>query len=564
MQFNIKPHLWLGLLGALSISSIAYAGNPALRIINGTNASTQTYPWMASLFVANTSGDSGSGCGASLIAPQWVLSAAHCFLNEAGNAVDSAALQRTTVTLRSDTIDSNTTTVADNAIERKVISGMIHPNYTPGAANFSNDFDIALLQLETPVTELSPVSLIDTGVAVPVGSTTTVMGWGAIRVENGQTVGDPPNLLQVEQKVVSNTECSNIYGSGMITDNMLCAGGFDSNDTRDSCKGDSGGPLVTKVGTRYVQIGVVSFGGTDIPCGDPSVPGVYTRVSQFKDFVQQNATGVKFATLAAASTSTTRLSNISVRCHVQANPKSTIAGFVIEGGSKKVLLRGLQVPSLSPDLDMQLSLNQFVNGQWQVIGDNDNWGDHARSSEMAALATHLVPRTASDAGLLMELEAGTYTVIGTPKTTTGIGIVGVDDLDEATTASRLTNISGRCNVEAGQGNAIAGFIIDGDTSLPALLRGMRTADDNLSGALNPSLELVRLNGGSTASALENNTNWGAHPRLGDIQALATHLLPRNTHDSAILRDLSAGVYTVLMKPSDNNTGIGVVGVDDLN
>lgn len=63
----------------------------------------------------------------------------------------------------------------------------------------------------------------------------------------------------------------------------MCAGGQPG---KDSCRGDSGGPLMYEnPATRlYEVIGVVSFGPT--PCGLPDIPGVYTKVFAYKDWIR--------------------------------------------------------------------------------------------------------------------------------------------------------------------------------------------------------------------------------------------------------------------------------------
>lgn len=53
----------------------------------------------------------------------------------------------------------------------------------------------------------------------------------------------------------------------------------------DACQGDSGGPLMMRVDTRWVQLGIVSFGNK---CGEPGYPGVYTRLSEYVDWVNEN------------------------------------------------------------------------------------------------------------------------------------------------------------------------------------------------------------------------------------------------------------------------------------
>ena len=64
---------------------------------------------------------------------------------------------------------------------------------------------------------------------------------------------------------------------------MLCA----ADEGQDSCGGDSGGPLVIQGskgdGADDVVVGVVSWG---IGCGLPEFPGVYTRISQFYDWIK--------------------------------------------------------------------------------------------------------------------------------------------------------------------------------------------------------------------------------------------------------------------------------------
>jgi secreted trypsin-like serine protease len=90
-------------------------------------------------------------------------------------------------------------------------------------------------------------------------------------------------LLEAEVPIISNEEANAIYQSlgSAVTDNMiaagLAAGGI------DACQGDSGGPFVVQEGIdQWVLAGATSWG---IGCARPGVPGLYTRLSRYGDWL---------------------------------------------------------------------------------------------------------------------------------------------------------------------------------------------------------------------------------------------------------------------------------------
>lgn len=262
-------------------------------IINGSVGSVSSYPWMG--FLAYSDGQ--QYCGASLISETWVLTAAHCFLNEDSTAVDIVAGAESIVVLNSDTV----TPLAENAEQGQIGQIIIHPNYDPNQDTSANvdDYDIALVEL-TAAVSFQPVKLISASAAeLAAGTELLIMGWGTTAVDEDNMSINPSNeLLVANQQVVSRTDCELVYEGG-ITDNMICAGAVEAQGVTDTCQGDSGGPLVVANGNDHVQVGIVSFGGTQTgpSCGDPDAPGVYAKVAALASFISDTATGAEFVTL---------------------------------------------------------------------------------------------------------------------------------------------------------------------------------------------------------------------------------------------------------------------------
>ncbi len=97
----------------------------------------------------------------------------------------------------------------------------------------------------------------------------------------------PSSLLQAWVPLLPSWQCKKRYGERFTSHDMLCAGSMTSDLRKhaDSCQGDSGGPLVCQgEAGRWVLTGVISWGHG---CGDPSYPGVYSRVSRYLPWIEQ-------------------------------------------------------------------------------------------------------------------------------------------------------------------------------------------------------------------------------------------------------------------------------------
>ncbi len=260
---------FLSLFVVFSISTPAFSADRTIRIVGGSDVTDFDYPWMTAIYRRGQSVDAFFPiCGASLIADRWLLSAAHCF-------VDSETGQPTDVDDLAFLIDTLDIT-GDDGIFAAIAQVIIHPAYS--VETDSND--IALIQLAAPV-NIEPIAIPQvSGLFPQVGETSTVTGWGATS-EGGQI---SPILQEVDLPIVSHGACAPFYENSAVNlqqELAVCAGGFRTGGL-DSCQGDSGGPLFVQRGDESVQAGIVSVG---LGCARPGVPGVYTRVAAYFDWI---------------------------------------------------------------------------------------------------------------------------------------------------------------------------------------------------------------------------------------------------------------------------------------
>lgn len=226
------------------------------RIVGGTMASAGTHPFQVGLlYKALPDNWDAQFCGGTLIAERFVVTAAHC------SDTVTNPLAQVEVLVGTQKLDGSGTRVGVNRIT-------IHPRWRSA----TNDYDVAVWELATPVTGIAFATLAGTQPTVA-GTPLRVTGWGRLREIATIAADYPLDLMQVDVPFVPTAR----RACGLqrkVTARMICAG----EAGKDSCKGDSGGPLTINRGAGFTElVGIVSFGNG---CARAGYPGVYTNVAE--------------------------------------------------------------------------------------------------------------------------------------------------------------------------------------------------------------------------------------------------------------------------------------------
>ena len=251
----------VGVAGIWSANADPTPNDVQPMIIGGEETTTDENPFA----VALTQPDGFQFCGGTLVAPNKVLTAAHCTDGTAPADIKVVA--------------GRTNLTTDEGTVANVTEVWIHPEWD--SAVLKNDASVLTLDTELTQAPLALASPEDADLYAA-GADSTVFGWGVTDDGNASDV-----LRKVTVPVTADDACGQSYPDSFDAASMVCAGLAEGG--KDSCQGDSGGPLegVAADGTRKL-IGIVSWGEG---CAEPNKYGVYGRVSAFYDVLQEQIGG---------------------------------------------------------------------------------------------------------------------------------------------------------------------------------------------------------------------------------------------------------------------------------
>ncbi|XP_033229489.1 mite allergen Der p 3-like [Belonocnema kinseyi] len=228
------------------------------RIVNGEDAKAGEIPYQVSL---QTYGY--HFCGGSVLNENYVITAAHCVVGQEPYYIKVVA-----ATLK----------LSEPKVKREIERIIVHKGYD-SKNSWKND--IALLKVKIPFKisdELKTVLLPKSNLIISENQKAVVSGWGSLKFG-----GYAPDHLQRADLVISGQEfCREAYKEENLSihDSQICA--FDPDVKKGACHGDSGGPLTVE----GKLVGLVSWSKG---CAEIDHPTVYTRVSKFLDWIDENA-----------------------------------------------------------------------------------------------------------------------------------------------------------------------------------------------------------------------------------------------------------------------------------
>jgi len=262
-------------LAGLALVGGGDPGPEPREIVGGSAAPLERWPAIAHLtlggdFDDDGAAEAGGACSGVVVAPQWVLSAAHCGFSDANRRLDSISVRVGTADLRT---GGETIAAAD---------WIAAPQWNGVRSGYRGD--AMLVRLSRPTAQPpAAVAGATTGWSSPVGAANAA-GFGSVN-ELGTTA--TPLLQEAYLALQPQSVCGRL--AGYDPELQTCA---HTPDRAGACTGDSGGPLVQfdSVSGVPVLYGLTSFGITPPPFScDTARPGYFSLVPSFAAWIQSVA-----------------------------------------------------------------------------------------------------------------------------------------------------------------------------------------------------------------------------------------------------------------------------------
>lgn len=248
--------------------------SPTPYIIGGDSAAPGEYPEFAILRIYQPGFESFGRCSATLIAPDKILTAAHCI-----REVDQDSRFTVIPAYHKQSIDEQ------NQLEVAVIQVHVHPDY--GRGSFDLEADVAVLTLERSLAS-KVASVLISGVSID-GESATVLGAGLTDF-GSQAIAT--QLQKFDTVIPSNESCNEDELVGVFYEpyHICISPRFAS---AVPCFGDSGGPVLVETGGRRAVAGIAS-GADTFDCDIETTFAVYARVSRYTDFIKRHSPNTHF------------------------------------------------------------------------------------------------------------------------------------------------------------------------------------------------------------------------------------------------------------------------------
>lgn len=244
-------------------------------IIGGSQTTIGAAPYMLQLWYSNDTSGEVIFCAGTLVAPNKVMTAAHCI--DGLDWINNGLI-----------LGGSATLLDENAKMALVKRQWINPRYNASTI----DNDVAVLTLDRPLSLTTAKIAANTDSALyAAGTNATVYGWGL--TSSGPDGTQSEVLKKATLPLESDATCDAALKASLGADyfangHMVCAGPVSTGDdatTTTTCVGDSGGPLV--VNGRVV--GIVSWGVSEANpdgsvskyCGVAGTYPVFTKMSAY-------------------------------------------------------------------------------------------------------------------------------------------------------------------------------------------------------------------------------------------------------------------------------------------